>query len=146
MTEAESSAEATIRDLISVFGGAFQARDVEGVMSIFADDVVSFDLAPPLQSLGANALRDNWRTTFASFDGPVVFDITELVVHVGDDVAFSHSVTRTTETLTIGKRIERCLRWTACWRKYDERRLVVHEHVSVPIVVATGQALTELSP
>ena len=41
--------EDAIRDLIDGFVKAIRARSVDGVLSVFAPDVVSFDIGPPLQ-------------------------------------------------------------------------------------------------
>jgi hypothetical protein len=45
--------EAAIRELIDGFLKAIRAKDIHGVMSVFAPEVVSFDLGPPLQHGGA---------------------------------------------------------------------------------------------
>jgi ketosteroid isomerase-like protein len=45
--------EAAIRELIDGFVKAIRAKDIYGVMSVFAPEVVSFDLGPPLQHGGA---------------------------------------------------------------------------------------------
>jgi ketosteroid isomerase-like protein len=38
--------------------------DLEGVMSLYAPDIVSFDLVPPLRHVGAKAKEKNWATLF----------------------------------------------------------------------------------
>ena len=40
--------DAEIRELIDGFVKAIRAKDIDGVMSVFAPEVVSFDLGPPL--------------------------------------------------------------------------------------------------
>jgi ketosteroid isomerase-like protein len=45
-----STREAAIRELIDSFVKAIRAKDINGVMSVFAPEVVSFDLGPPLQT------------------------------------------------------------------------------------------------
>jgi hypothetical protein len=46
--------EAAIRELIDGFVKAIRAKDINGVMSVFAPEVVSFDLGPPLQHGGGS--------------------------------------------------------------------------------------------
>jgi ketosteroid isomerase-like protein len=56
MTEGiRTNAEARIRALIDGWAKAMRAKDADGVMSHYAADNVTFDLAPPLISAAANA-------------------------------------------------------------------------------------------
>ena len=144
--EYEASAEASIRESIQSFAAAFRAKDTDGVMSLFAPTIVSFDLAPPLRCVGAEALRKHWEATFASLQGPVAYEIHDLAIEVSDRLAFSHSLNRMRGTLPDGRTTERWLRWTACFRQIDGRWQVTHEHVSVPIELASGKALFDLAP
>jgi ketosteroid isomerase-like protein len=50
-------AEAQIHALIDEWATAIRAKDVNRVMSHYAADIVTFDLTPPLQYTGADALR-----------------------------------------------------------------------------------------
>ena len=61
------------------------------------------------------------------------FEIADLDIAVGDDVAFTHSLGRSNATLTTGQKIGNWLRWTACFRKIGGKWLIVHEHVSAPL-------------
>lgn len=147
MTQASHATdEIRIRDLLQGFARAFRARDVAGVMSLFAADVVSFDLAPPLRCIGADALRKHWEATFASFEGDVAYEIHELIVEVNGDLAVSHSLNWMRGTLVDGRVSERWLRWTACFRQAGHQWQVTHEHVSVPIDMASGKARFDLAP
>ena len=144
--EASGSDETRIRALIDAFSNAFRARDIEGVMSIFDPGIVSFDLAPPLQCVGSGALRRHWEATFASFQGPVGYDVHDLRIAVAGDLAFSHSLNRTSATLASGRSTRRWLRWTACWRKTDGTWRVTHEHVSVPVDPSTARRCRTWTP
>ncbi len=50
--ENRTKEEAAIRELIDGFADAIRTKDMTGVMSMFAPEVVSFDLGPPLQHRG----------------------------------------------------------------------------------------------
>ena len=138
--------KAEIRALIDGFVKAIRAKDVNGVMSVFAPDVVSFDLGPPLQHGGGEAFVTRWQELFASYQGPIDYEVHDLSVTAGDDVAFTHSLNRIGGTTGSGKRTDRWLRWTACYRKIDGRWLIVHEQVSVPVDVRSGRAALDLKP
>ena len=51
---------ADIRQRIDKLAGAIRTTDLEGVMSMYSPDVVSFDIVPPLQHVGDAAKRKNW--------------------------------------------------------------------------------------
>ena len=49
--------EARVREVIADWAAAVRTKDVDRVVAHYAVDVVSFDLAPPLQYVGREALR-----------------------------------------------------------------------------------------
>ena len=138
--------EAAIRGLIDGFVRAIRARDVKGVMSVFAPDVVSFDVGPPLQHGGGEAFVKRWKELFDAYQGPIQYEVQDLAITTRDDVAFSHSLNRIAGTLKNGRETDRWLRWTAGYRKVDGKWLIVHEQVSVPVDVKSGKALLDLKP
>jgi len=58
--ETKKNDEAEIKRVIEGGVEAIRARDIDGVMSIYAQEVVSFDIVPPLRYLGADAFRKRW--------------------------------------------------------------------------------------
>ena len=144
--ENKNDAEAAIRELIDGFVKAIRAKDIDGVMSIFAPDVVSFDLGPPLQHGGGEAFIQRWQGLLVSYQGRIEYEICDLSITAGDDVAFSHSLNRMAGTMKNGRMTDRWLRWTACYRKINGKWLIVHEQVSVPVDVSNSKALLDLRP
>ena len=67
--------EAQIRALIDDRVEAVRARDADGAMSNIAPDVLSFDVVNPLQHLGSGAIRQRAEEWFASFQGPIGYEI-----------------------------------------------------------------------
>ena len=51
--------EADIRQRIDRLVEALRAMDLEGVMSVYAPDIVSYDIVPPLRHVGAMAKERN---------------------------------------------------------------------------------------
>jgi uncharacterized protein (TIGR02246 family) len=138
--------EAAIRRLVDDVVKAIRAKDLHGVLSVFAPDVVSFDLGPPLQHGGGETFRQRWQELFESFQHPIEYEVRDLSIAAGDDLAFGHSLNQMRGTLTNGRRTERWLRWTACFRKINDTWLIVHEHVSVPVDLGNGTAMLDLKP
>ena len=142
----ETSDEAAIRESIDRFAKAFHAKDVDGCMSVFAPEIVSFDILPPLQAVGADVFVKHWQEFFESYRGPIHVEFPAVRVAAGGDVAFSYCLHRIAGTLKNGHKTDFWLRWTACWRKTSGKWLIVHEQVSVPIDVRSGKALMDLKP
>jgi uncharacterized protein (TIGR02246 family) len=138
--------EADIRQRINKVVEAIRAMDLEGVKSIYAPDIVSFDIVPPLQHVGAEAKWKNWIDVFTVYQRPLDYEIRDLTITVGDDVAFGHSLNRISGTLKNGNRSDYWVRWTACFRKIDGNWLIAHDQVSVPLDVESGRALLNLEP
>ena len=69
--EKSSLVETEIRRIMDQQGTAVRARDVEGVMSNCASDVVSFDVVGGLQKIGANERRKRAEDWFSSFEGDI---------------------------------------------------------------------------
>jgi uncharacterized protein (TIGR02246 family) len=137
---------AAIRELIDGFVKAIRAKNIDGVMSVFAPEVVSFDLGPPLQHGGGEAFMKRWQGLFESYQNAIDYEVRDLTITAGDDVAFSHSLNRVSGTLQNGQKSDRWLRWTACYRKRNGKWLIAHEQVSVPVDVRSGKAVLDLKP
>jgi uncharacterized protein (TIGR02246 family) len=141
-----TTAETEIRQLIDRFQQAIRAKDLSEVLSLYAPDIVSFDLVPPMQHVGIAAYRRPWEETFASFEAQIGYEVSDLTITAADDVAFSHSLNQMSGTMTSGQTTSMWVRWTACFRKLDGRWLITHEQVSVPIDMESGNALLDLEP
>jgi uncharacterized protein (TIGR02246 family) len=148
MTIAENRTrdDTEIREVIDGFVNAIRAKDIDRVMSVFAPDVVSFDVGAPLQHGGGEIFMSRWQELFDAYEGPIDYELRDLAITVGEDVAFSHSLNRIGGTMKNGRKAERWLRWTVCCLKIDGKWLIVHEHVSVPVEIPTGKALLDLKP
>jgi ketosteroid isomerase-like protein len=138
--------EADLRRRIDEYAEAIRAMDIERVVSIYAPDIVTFDIVPPLKKVGAAAKGKNWLDVFAAYQPPLGYEIRELTITTGDDIAFARSFNRISGTLKSGGKTDFWLRWTACFRKVDGKWLMVHDHASVPIDVESGAALRNLQP
>jgi ketosteroid isomerase-like protein len=109
------SSEAQIRSVIDSLAKAIRTKDAAGVARHWAPDLVQFDLAPPLQTVGNDpqGLKD-W---FASWRGQIGFAITELRVTASEDVAFCHALVHLTGSRTDGSESDVWFRDTLGLRK-----------------------------
>ena len=141
-----STDEAQIRQRIESWTKAVRAKDLDGLMSHYAQGILAFDLAPPLQYKGAAAYRKNWADWFPSFQGPVGYEIRDLSVTTGGDVAFCCGLNRITGTRTSGEKTDVWVRATVGFSRIGGKWMVTHEHFSVPINMQTYQAALDLKP
>src|SRR5437016_3858373 len=121
-------------------------KNIEGIMSLYAQEVVSFDIVPPLRYVGAEAFRIVWKQVFSSFQSPISYEIHDLNITVGGDVAFAYSLNRISGTMNNGQKTDLWLRWTACFRKINGKWLIVHHQNSVPVDLEKGKAVLDLKP
>ena len=138
--------EAEIQKLLDNAIRSLRDKNIEGVMALYAQDVVSFDIVPPLRYVGADAFRKVWQQVFSTFQGPIGYEIHDLNITVGDDVAFAYSLNRISGTMNNGQETNLWLRWTACFRKINGKWLIVHHQNSVPVDLAHGKAVLDLKP
>ena len=144
--ENKKNDETAIKRVIEGGVNAVRNKDIRGVMSLYAPEVVSFDIVPPLRYVGADAFRKVWEEVFSVFQGPIDYEVHDLNITVGDDVAFGHSLNRLSGTLNTGQKTNLWLRWTACFRKINGTWLIVHHQNSVPVDLETGRAVLDLKP
>lgn len=127
--------EAAIGELIQSWAAAVRRRDLDGIFRHHADDIVMFDVPPPFQSKGMEAYKKTWAMFFSWTDEPIPFDIAEMSITAGADVAFAVASMRCAEPGPKGELVPLNFRLTVGLRKIEGRWLVTHEHHSVP---ATG--------
>lgn len=144
MTRTDEKAE--IGALLDDWAQAVRVKDLDAIMARYAPEIVGFDAIAQLQFKGAQAYREHWQACLEMCPGAMIFEIHELSVAAGDDIAFSHFLVRCGGTGDDGKEQSGWTRATVCWRRMDGRWKVVHEHFSAPFDMASGKALLELQP
>jgi ketosteroid isomerase-like protein len=138
--------EAAIKKAIEDGVEAIYHKNIKGVMALYAPEVVSFDIVPPLRYVGAEAFRNVWEEVFSSFQGQISYETHDLTITAGDDVAFAYSLNHISGTMHNGLKTDLWLRWTACFRKINGTWLIVHHQNSVPVDLQQGKAVLDLKP
>ena len=136
--------ESEIRQRLDTLVEAIRAMDLDSVMSTYAPDIVSFDIEPPLKHTGAEAKKRNWAKVFSIYQRPLDYELRDLAIVVGDDVAFGHGLVRVRGTLKNGNITEHRFRLTTCFRKIAGNWLIAHDHVSAPLDLPNDRALLNL--
>ncbi|GHE82577.1 ketosteroid isomerase [Amycolatopsis deserti] len=138
-----------IRQVIEQQAAALRAGDADGAVAPYAPEIVAFTLAPPLAH-GPAEMRDpaTVRAWLAGFTGTVDYEVRDLSVAVGGDLAYAHSFNRMSavpaghdEPFTLW------FRSTVCLRRDGGRWLIAHQHQSTPFHMdGTFAAALDLQP
>ncbi len=126
--------ETEIRQIVEDWASAVRKRDLDGILRNHSPDVLMFDVPPPMQSKGIDAYRTTWDLFFSWSHDPAVFDIREMTVTAGQEVAFVTALMRCAGTESGGEDIELDFRLTIGLCKIDGRWVITHEHHSIPAV------------
>ena len=134
-----SDDKASIEALETRFRDALVAKDLNAVMEVYAPGtrLFVFDVSPPRQHAGWQDYKKDWQGLLAAFPGPVTFSISDLDITVVGPVAYSHSIQAAQFTGKDGSKMDLVVRVTDVYRKLKGNWLIVQEHVSVPVDLAT---------
>lgn len=119
-----------------------QAKDADAVMANYipGDALVVFDLIPPRQYTGNNAYKRDWAGVFSGCVDSPKFEISDLDVTADGKLGFSHSIQHFSCTDAKGNKMDLTMRASDDYRKVKGKWLIVHEHLSAPVNLATGKA------
>jgi ketosteroid isomerase-like protein len=138
--------EAKIRGQVDKIIEGLRAKDLEGLKQVYSTDIVSFDVDSPLQDVGIEAKLKNWAKVFTLFES-VDYEIRDLTLTVGDEVAFGHAFGRLSGRLAGGPATSGMwVRVSYGFRKVDGTWWITHDQVSVPLDVQSGRGMTDLEP
>jgi len=140
------TAEQELRELVEERVRAVRARDAATLAARQADDVVTFDVLPPLNSRGRQATLAHLEAWFGGYAGAIDYQVRDVAVSAEDALGFCSFVYHVGGTLTTGDAVDMWVRATLCCRRLDGRWRIVHDHESVPFDPATGQAQISLRP
>ena len=125
---------------------ACRAKDIDGLMSLYASDIVYYDVVAPLQFIGSDEVRRNFVRWFDEYDGPIGLETRDLSVSVGDDVAFAHMLHLDSGTRRNGLELAVWLHSTVCARRFGDKWLITHEHISIPHDPTDWSAVVDAKP
>ena len=119
MSHNKSTDEAEIRNLVESWARAVRTKNLDGILANHSPEILMFDVPPPAQLKGIEAYKKTWDVFSAWFQDSGVFDIKELNITAGDDVAFGTALMRCAGTEANGDKVELDFRLTICFRKID---------------------------
>lgn len=120
----ELEIEATIEEYLNFI----EERNINGVLSIFAEDAMTFDLLPPMQNHGIEELRSRLESWFSSFKGDIKLEVEQLRIRAEKDTGFAHCLIRYR-----GEKEDMYNRVTMGFEKIGHDWLIAHLHASLPM-------------
>jgi len=138
--------ENEIRSLIDAWRQAVMAKDIERIVSYYADDITSFDAVTALQFKGKEAYRAHWKACMEVCPGPGIFDFSQLRIVSAPDIAFAHWLAHCGGTDEQGETKACWMRVSAGYQRIGGQWKVLHEHWSAPFDMLSGTVLCGLQP
>lgn len=134
MSEDVNMEEIRIKALLQTWADAVRRHDVPAILAHHLPDIVMFDLPPPLQSKGIEAYEETWGLFFRYHKPGAAFDIEELSVTAGQDIAFAVAIMRCgpDSSSNPADKDGFLFRLTVGLRKVGGDWHIAHEHHSVP--------------
>ena len=134
MTQPGQTAQTQIKALVEAWADAVRRHDFPGILADHDQDIVMFDVPPPLQSRGLDEYKKTWDLFFRYHAPTQAFDIEELAITAGEEVAFAVAILRCGSATVSGPAEEAgfLFRLTVGLRKVGDDWRIVHEHHSVP--------------
>jgi ketosteroid isomerase-like protein len=146
--EGSEKAKQQINGQFSAWQKSFEAKDVNGVMRMYAPGtaLTAYDIVPPLQYKGANAYRRDYAEFFAQFTGPLHVQFRDQHMEVSGDLALAYGLERITGKLKSSQPADLWVRYTSAFKKIGGQWRDIHDHISVPVELNTGKAALNLTP
>jgi ketosteroid isomerase-like protein len=146
-TQSAVRALSEIRALLDSRIEACRAKDIDRLMSLYSPDGIYFDVVPPLQFAGAASIRRNFLRWFDEYEGPIGLETRNLNIVPNGDVAFAHMLHLDSGNRKNGDNSGIWLRSTVCCQRLDNKWVITHEHISLPIDWGkSGMAVMDLTP
>ena len=139
--------KAQIEALFQQYVKAFNAKDTNAIMALYSPtDLFVFDVVPPREFPSWDAYKKDFEGLFAAFPGPAENKLTDLSITTSGTMAYAHNIQTAVFTAKDGSKLTLVVRVSDVLRKIKGKWLIVHEHVSVPVDLATGKAVLQSTP
>jgi ketosteroid isomerase-like protein len=115
-------------------------------MALYAPEIVYFDVVPPLHYTGSAAIRRNFLRWFDAWQSTIGVEIRDVTISASRDIGVAHLLHRTSGTLKNRREVDYWVRATVCCQRSNQTWVITHEHISLPVDVASARAAMDLVP
>jgi ketosteroid isomerase-like protein len=138
----------SIQRLIEQRADAIRAKNAAATLKYYTDDVVNFDLAPPLAQRGGEAkdpkFLGEW---FETWRDEIGLAFAQVDISVGGDVAIAYGLLNMVGDRTDGTHTDVWARFTLGLERRAGGWTIVHEHQSFPTKMdGSGLSASDLRP
>jgi ketosteroid isomerase-like protein len=137
-----------VQALLERYQQSINRKDAAATVDCYAEDVVAYDLAPPLAQ-DAKLVRDpkHIQQWFDTWEGPLESEEQDAVFKVDGGIAYVHALRRMHGTKTDGSKVELWFRSTTICVRVGGAWKIAHIHNSTPFAMdGSGKALLNLKP
>lgn len=140
--------EAAIRTLLEVHANAIRLKDAEQALAPYAPGSAIYDLAPPLAHRSdARADRAGIEAWFATWDGPIGYELKDIEVTSSGPLAVAHGFLLISGTKKDGEAVAVWTRRTVVLGRQGGGWRITHDHISTPFYMdGSVRAATDLTP
>jgi ketosteroid isomerase-like protein len=146
MEDAMTLTQSEVKALFESRSDAMRMKDIDRTMSLYSPDIVYFDLVPPLRYEGSAALRARFSEWFERWESSIGQEVRDLNILTSEEIAAAHMLIRASGTLKTGQEVGYWVRVSNCCRRSNNRWLITHEHVSLPVDLKSRSAVMNLVP
>lgn len=125
--------EQAIRRILEDWAANTRADNKDKILSNHDPEALIFDVMPPMQYDGTLPYRESWDAWQPDTVGAVLFDLHDVEITAGREVAFATCRIHCGGTLKNGTKFEDWVRATFCLRQLDGAWLIFHQHISMPV-------------
>lgn len=118
-----------ITSLLQTWAQAVATRNIEGILAHHSPDILMFDV-PVVEVRGTEAYRQGWEQMFPWLGEHGKFELRDIEVTAGEDVAFASARVACSGKELQDKGEELDVRLTVGLKKVDGQWVVTHEHHS----------------
>ena len=141
----DAADQAAIRAILGDRTNAHFGKVADLALKHFASDAVTYDLAPPLQYVGAD--RAALQAWFDSWDGPIGTAFGELEVEVSGDLAVARGLSHMMGSKKDGEQVDLWMCRTVVFGRRGGAWKITHQHTFVPFLMdGSYKAATDLKP
>jgi uncharacterized protein (TIGR02246 family) len=141
-----STAEQELHTIVEERVTAVRSMDPAPLEARLADDVVQFNVVPPLQLRGRDAVVAQTHAWFGAYPDGIGYEVHDVRTAADGDVGFVSFLYRVSGVMKNGTEVDMWVRASLGLRRVGGRWLIVQDHESVPFDPSTGQALLDLRP
>src|SRR5258708_27503363 len=97
--QTSTAVEQTVRQILARWAEMTRTGKQDQVLANHADDVLIYDVLPPMQYEGAEAYRRSWDEWQPESSGESQFELQDPKITAGEDIAFAHGLIQCGGTL-----------------------------------------------